>query len=377
MKGVSSIKKKVSTYWYAIIDGKKIYCGKDEKGRKLAEAAKAKNITKKYESREIVAGLKVKRSELKTVKDLANWYMMQIPSVQQQKSYIRKTIACSHLLNFFGSIPLNKIEGDDQERYREHRKSQGIMDSTVDFEIEVLSSMYHMACKRKKVPADFLPGEFVQKRKVNPRRIITEEEFEKLLKYADPNFKDIIICGYESAMRSGEIINLTKAQVKLDVKHISGETMDYIDLGIFDTKTGARRTVPISHKLKGVLIKRIRELDQDNFVFTNNKGKKYCAADISHRMKAACEKAGIHYGDKVLNAKGEKIGIVFHCFRHTRTSRWVEAGFSDEIVRRATGHMNLEAYKRYVKLDPHVVMRLVDRKKTDNSGIKTMELLAR
>jgi hypothetical protein len=40
-------------------------------------------------------------------------------------------------------------------------------------------------------------------------------------------------------------------------------------------------------------------------------------------------------------------------------------GFSDEIIRRATGHKSLEAYRNYVKLDPHVVMRLV--KNSDES----------
>ena len=36
-----------------------------------------------------------------------------------------------------------------------------------------------------------------------------------------------------------------------------------------------------------------------------------------------------------------------------------------------------EAYQRYVKLDPAVVMRLVDTEKgnADNSGIKTVESL--
>jgi len=78
-----------------------------------------------------------------------------------------------------------------------------------------------------------------------------------------------------------------------------------------------------------------------------------------------------------LNKKGERIGIGFHCLRHTRTTKWVETGFSDEIVRCATGHKSLEACQRYVKLDPAVVMRLVDTEKgnADNSGIKTVESL--
>ena len=78
--------------------------------------------------------------------------------------------------------------------------------------------------------------------------------------------------------------------------------------------------------------------------------------------------------ERVLDTvRGRRIGIVFHCFRHTRTTEWVKMGFSDEIIRRATGHKSLEAYRNYVKLDPYAVMRLVEEKnkKTDNSGRKS------
>ena len=56
-----------------------------------------------------------------------------------------------------------------------------------------------------------------------------------LLKKANPDLKNVLICGYESAMRSSEIGNLIGRQVHLNVKHISGGIVDYIDLGIFDT----------------------------------------------------------------------------------------------------------------------------------------------
>ena len=35
----------------------------------------------------------------------------------------------------------------------------------------------------------------------------------------------------------------------------------------------------------------------------------------------------IVYGDNAVNEKGERIEIVFHCLRHTRTTRWVEMGY--------------------------------------------------
>ena len=68
-----------------------------------------------------------------------------------------------------------------------------------------------------------------------------------------------------------EICNLTASQVKSDIQHISGAMLDYIDLGVFDTKTGARRTV--SPELKAVLKRRLEGLETDDYVFSVNCNK--------------------------------------------------------------------------------------------------------
>ena len=367
MKGVTSIERKGALYYYARIDGDRVYCGKGPKGRNMAEAARSKYVTRQYESKEVRAGLTVKKAALKTVKELSNWYMT-LPSVQDLKSYDRKVDACAHILRFFGNKPVGQAEGDEQERYRQHRLQKGAMDGTINLEIKVLSTMYHTALKRKLISAEAMPGEFVQKKADNPRRIVTDAEFKKLLEHADPDFRDVLVCGYESAMRSSEICNLTKSQIRLGMQHISGGLMDYIDLGIFDTKTGARRTVPVSDTLKEVFQRRIDGLEPDDWVFTS-RGRKYNRELVRNKMWAVCTDAGVIYGDKAVDKKGARIGVVFHCLRHTRTTKWVEMGFSDEIIRRATGHRSLEAYQRYVKLDPHAVMRLVS--KEHKNGIKT------
>lgn len=98
--------------------------------------------------------------------------------------------------------------------------------------------MYHLAMKRKKIQSDLVPGEFPIARKVNPRRIITEEEFSRLHAAADADFADVILCGYETAMRSREICKLTAGQVYLNIAHISGAVVDYIDLGILRYEDG-------------------------------------------------------------------------------------------------------------------------------------------
>jgi integrase len=364
MKGVY-LKK---GYWYARVEGKEVYCGKGSKGYKMAVAAKAKDIARQYENKEIGAGLKVKKVNFKTFAELIDWYLEQ-PSIQEQASYKRKLSGVKHLRKYFGKMRINQIQGTDQEQYRAHRKRQGVKDGTINFEIEVLSAAYNMALKDKKIQFDDKPGRFVFKFDHNPRRIITENEFQRLLEHSSTDLHDLFICGYESAMRSGEICGLIPEKVHLDTLHFSGNKVDYIDLGIFDTKNKTRRTVPVSPMFKKVLQHRLKDLNPGDFIFTQ-KGKKWTADKIAIYIKEACEKAKIPYGDKVLNKKGERIGIVFHCFRHTRITRWVEMGFSDEIIRRASGHKDLKSYRNYIKLDPHSVMRLVENQNRDKTATK-------
>lgn len=374
--GVSRSVRKGVEYWYASIDGQKKYIGKGDEGRELAIAARRKDEARQFEAKQINAGFKVRRYPIKTFKQLSNWYMTR-PTIQAQSMYPRKVSVAKHLLEYFGSRPVNQIEADDIEQYREKRLTQGILNGTIDLEVQVLRSMFNMAIRRKQIHPDSKPGEFVQLGEVNPRRIITDDEFEQMLDHADDDLKDLMMCGFETGMRAGEICRLTAGKVNLGVRHISGAVLDYIDLGIFDTKTKTRRTVPVSPRLKEVLKRRLDGLEPDGLVFTWGNGRAFRPSYLGEKLKPVCDKAGIVYGDKVFNDKGERIGFTFHCFRHTRTTKWVEAGYSDEIIRRATGHKSLEAYRNYVKLDPCVVMRLVGDKNpvSDNSGTKTAQSL--
>jgi integrase len=371
IKGVRCIKRNGSQYWYAALGGKSPrYCGKGPEGKKLAVAARSKYVAKQYEAREVSAGMKVKKVEFKTVKDMINWYM-QLPKVQNQKSYNRKSNACVHLLDYFGRYAVHGIESDDIERYRESRKAAP---NTLNVEVATLSAIYNEARKAKKIHADMLPGEFFISQENNPRPIVADGQYKKLLEAAKSDFADVLVCGYESAMRSGEIAGLRAYQVHLDkvVSEVPRRTVDYLDLGIFDTKNKTRRTVPVSPVLKEVLQDRLEGLESEDHVFTRKNGQPWTQAQISKRFQRACGRAELPRGDKLFNEKGERIGLVFHCLRHTRTTKWVEMGFSDEIIRRATGHKSLEAYQRYVKLDPSAVMRLVE--KSDTNRIKGVSI---
>jgi integrase len=381
VKGVTSRAVNGEVYWYARIPQKK-YFGKGDEGRGLAEAARANFIRSKYEAdraqREMGAGLKVQVSEFNTVRQMIRWYMEELPEVQKEKAYGRKAAAAPHLLKHLGAKGVAAIKPDVLSRYRERRLKEGVMDGTVDLEIRLLSAIYYTALENDKITREMIPKKFPLVNEVNPHRLVTDEEYQKLLEASDQDLADVFVCAYESAMRRSEIEKLTASQVILGEERVSGGKRiiaDYINLGIFDTKTKARRTVPISPVLKNVLERRLKGLDPadpDALVFTTRYGRPHTKFSMGHTMKGACEAAGITYGDRVFNEKGERIGITFHCFRHTRITRWIELGFSDEIVRRASGHKSLDSYRRYAKPDPGAVMRLVanglEYAETDKTG---------
>jgi len=89
----------------------------------MAEAARSKHIPKQYETREMDAGLKVIKSDFKTIGDLIDWYR-DLSSVSNLKDPYRKLNACNHLLVYFKDKKLNQAEGEDQEQYREFRKKE-------------------------------------------------------------------------------------------------------------------------------------------------------------------------------------------------------------------------------------------------------------
>ena len=261
--GVTCRQRKGVTYWFAYVDGQQVYCGSNAEGKAIAEAKRGEYLKKRVENRFKLAGMKVERLQFKRIIDLSNWYM-GLPTVQNKKGYIRKVNACGHLMRYFGKKPINRATADDQEKYRQLRRQEGAANATINAEISTLSAMYNLAKKRDKISVDLVPGQFVLETDAPSRRRVTEDEYNRLLEHASVDFRDFLVCGYESAMRSAEICNLTASQVHLNVHHISGKVVDFIDLGIFDTKTGARRTVPVSGELKEVLKARLEGLGPES-----------------------------------------------------------------------------------------------------------------
>ena len=376
MKGVTCIARNGATYWYARVNGKRQYIGKGNKGKKDALEARHKWEYERLQAKRQGIGLETRTTQFRRFIDMMNWYM-ELPSTQKKPRTYQRLVYCSkHLAKHFGKRPVTRIEAIDLENYREKRKVEGGSDSSVDLEVGLMSMAYNKAKQNKLIPMEAGPGKFEKLNICNPRRPITDEEYAKILKAAenDPEFKDVIICAYETSMRGAEIAKLKVSDVRFG--EVLAEvprriTADYLEVeDIKSRKTPKdRKAVPISDELAKVLKRRMKGLKPTDLIFTDN-GEPWRSDNgmMSRRFKNICEKAGVFYSihKQYTNSQGRPIsGIDFHCLRVTRITKWAEL-YNDSLVRLASGHKKPEVYReRYCKPSAAAVMTLVGKPQND------------
>jgi integrase len=162
-------------------------------------------------------------------------------------------------------------------------------------------------------------------------RALSGEEYQRLLSLAPLHLRRIIVCAYETGMRSGEIQKLTWPKVDLRAGLIRLEGKD--------TKTGEARVVPISSALRETLEEIRRE---------QREGK---IAPIDGRVFTWLGKPlGWQGWKRAFNTARRKAGLEdlrFHDLRHTFVTCKVREGWDYKRIMAITGHKTFAVFQRY------------------------------
>jgi integrase len=256
-----------------------------------------------------------------TFHELAEWYL-SLSSVKGLASY-RSVRACLYNFNkVYGNRIVATIKPMDLEEYQTKRKVQRLKPATIDLEIAHVKTMVTKAFDN-----DLLDGRALKafrkikrmlKRGANARkRIVSFEEYLKLLDSATSHFRPVLIVAYQTGMRSGEL-------QKLQWSHIDRKTM-FIRFPAEVTKERREKNIPINHHVKRVIDALPRAIN-NNYVFTN-KGRPFTNKNgFVNYFKDACKKAGLPYGRNTQN------GITMHDIRRTVKTNMLSAGI-DKIYR--------------------------------------------
>ena len=190
-----------------------------------------------------------------------------------------------------------------------------------------------------------LPNPVVGKRqlvKVKEARCLSVEEVRKLVRSAQKAetihtrnyFPDFCILGFNTAMRSGEMLNLEWKRVDLLERTVT--------LTAEDTKSKRKRLVPLNDAAYEALL-RLRRVAQNNFpesrwVFTHTRPrcKGVQVRSVYGPWKKAVEDAGIDW-------------CTPHCLRHTSITELVHAeGVAVSTASGIAGHSNLQTTLGYI-----------------------------
>jgi integrase len=273
--------------------------------------------------------------------ELCAWYL-DLPEVRAKDSFERDRQLIAHLKRLLGSetkiknITAGKVESYQQKRLEEpsrQNKKESLLDqkpepikmtapATVNREISCLKTIFNRAVRHRRLLHNQI-GRVKRLYEENIReRILTPEEFERLLAACPLHIRPIVEIAFLMGLRRGEIVTLTWPEVDLQ--------KGFIRLPAGMTKTNHGRSVPIHPRVKKTLESLPRGLHTDRLFLLDGKAFE----EFKKSFRTACNHAGL-------------TDFVFHDLRHCALNNLRLAGNDYFKVMAVSGHKTMSCFKRY------------------------------
>ncbi|PKN66313.1 MAG: hypothetical protein CVU57_06480 [Deltaproteobacteria bacterium HGW-Deltaproteobacteria-15] len=273
-----------------------------------------------------------------TFTKLVDWYL-DLPVVKGRAYHSDIVRYCEKWRTYFGETLVEEIKPSMVDEYRQKRlkeisyrgknaTKQRVTPASVNKEVATLKRIFNLAIREDLATKN--PCWKVEKLPENNerKRILSQEEYDRLLPELPQHAKDIVMVGYYTGMRAGEIFNLTWDKVELK--------QGYIDLEAEDTKTKQPRRIYLNEEVLEILtrLNKVRHL-KHSFVFSYEGSP---IKSIKTCLKRACTDAKIE-------------DFHFHDLRHTFNTMMRKAGVPRSVIMQLTGHKTSAMFERYNTVD--------------------------
>lgn len=360
-----------SPYWYYsfMIDGRSYF--KSTKTTNKALAQKIENEARKA----IIEGTHFEKKETVSLGDIIAEYQSSRIGSGREKSdavYARKLLGSkmcprtrklSDVFGFDFDKPFHTLQTKDLYRLWNARKTEGISPSTFIHELLFISGLYETAKNFGYQLPDIDIKKFKADMKIKPSKgklvYLSIDDEAKLLHELHPDTVvkglahpedlapparrarqdtyDLAVLLLDTGARHSEISELEWDRVWFERNQIL----------ITRTKVGNQSAVPMTDRVRKILLRRLGDAENSTYVF-ENKSRDGVRNYSPVAFKAAVKRAGL-------------TGITFHTLRHTSASRLAQAGVPLQDISCLLGHSNITTTQRYAHLMPsHSLSMCID-----------------
>lgn len=250
--------------------------------------------------------------------------------------------------------PLTSLRPADFQRFYDLRAKAGLAAGTLDVDMKTLRSAMDRARRQGLIPTNpveaiELPGRLNQQ----DRELFTEAEIELLLaETRGTEWETVILVGAYTAQRLGDCVSLQWSNVDLTQG----------SLKVRQGKTQKTLRIPIHRRLLAHLESKAGVDTAQDFVTPGlASGRVGGCTGLSKQFAEIMRKAGIDRRTTE-SASGRKFSTrSFHSLRHTANSRLADAGVSQEMRMRLTGHRSEKVNDGYTKMAVETLREAVEK----------------
>ena len=226
---------------------------------------------------------------------------------------------------------LNGILPKDVQAYVNQR-SKEVESSTIAGDLKDLSAVFNTAIKMGYM--DRNPALGIKRPKSQPieREVFTNAQIRALVAEAQDDWKTAVLCGYYSGARLGDV-------VKLRWEHVNFTSGEVGAIVFRQSKTGKRVVIPLVPELREHLESIARDENDPYIMPTLALRRPGGRNGLSGTFIRILEKTGID--PSYVKGKGKRFAkLSFHSLRHTFNSAMANAGVSQEVRMKLTGHQS-------------------------------------
>lgn len=334
-----------------------------KKSTKLTERSKALALSLEWEraasmgrdatlteavSRHVIGGILERTTgeklRVQTVRDFCGEWLRGKTYSKQEGTSIRYKGTVDCFLAFLdkrADLPITAISPADCQRFHDKLCEEDLAPATLVVEMKTLSTVFNAARRLGLVSANPVSSvELPQRVKQVRRKTFTAEQVALLLKEAEGEWRTAILLGYYAGLRLSDAVTLTWENVDLAASCLRFEQQ----------KTGEHLQIPLHPTLEAHLSK-----------LAGDTGGPVCPAlaavpvggrsGLSKQFLALMRAAGI--GNDSVQTGGKRMlsRLSFHALRVTYNSTMHNAGVTQEVRKKLTGHKSDAVNDRYTRTE--------------------------